>query len=132
MNDIEKLQRLATLGASTHKINHKLIGRKYREAKGVSQGSMEEWFEKWVSKYCTESLEREVLSNGNIMYKLVDGCVFDRNHKDASVIIRTDGTICYNCFHDSCSNRHWSDFRFSFEPCKPLNNNAWKRGAKNG
>ena len=127
MNSIENLQRLASLYKdSLPQDNHKQMGKKYREAKATDQASMEAWFIDWMNEYCSEPMERDVLANGNIIYKLTDGCIFDRNHKDASVIIRTDGTICYNCFHDSCSNRHWSDFRFSFEPYKEQRNTSWK------
>lgn len=117
MNSTDKLRKLASLSKPDDK-------QRTTSIKG--QADMESWFEQWCQKYCNEPLEKEVLYNGNIMYKLIDGCVFDRNHKDASVIIRRDGMICYNCFHDSCSNYHWNDFRDYFDPVSQRHNTAWQ------
>ena len=127
MNSTEKLKHLASLNQKTwSEDTRKKIGQNYKTSKIKTQADMEAWFEKWMQDYCSESVKREVKYDGKIIYKLTDGCIFDRNHKDASVIIQTDGTICYNCFHDSCSNKHWSDFRFTYEPYSNRQNDAWK------
>ena len=127
MNSTEKLKKLAALSGSG--CSDQVRNRERRKTKAAlinSQADMETWFDKWRQDYCNESFEREALYDGNIMYKLTDGCIFDRNHKDASVIIRTDGKICYNCFHDSCSNNHWNEFREYFDPTYKRKNTAWK------
>ena len=134
MNDHEKLERLAAL----HKVAEQTEVRKRREqtynaSKNLDQSEMDAWFsEKWCPEFCTESFDRIVTYNGKIVYKLIDGCIFDRNHKDASVIIMTDGKICYNCFHNSCADKHWSDFRQHFEPAiRSMKSRAWEGSVKN-
>ena len=54
----------------------------------------------------------------DIYYYLQGGCAFDPSHtgKDAAVIQRADGTLCYHCFHNSCKDKGWKDFRLLFEP----------------
>ena len=127
MNSTEKLKRLASLSnTGWTDEDRKKVERKYKDSMISGQADMETWFENWCLAYCSEAFDREVLYDGNIMYKLTDGCIFDRNHKDASVIIRTDGKICYHCFHDSCSNNHWSEFREYFDPAYKRHNTAWQ------
>ena len=54
----------------------------------------------------------------DIYYYLQGGCAFDPSHtgKDAAVIQRADGTLCYHCFHNSCKDKGWKDFRLLYEP----------------
>ena len=123
MNDLEKIKALAAKH-SEPKTTDSLRIR--------NQADSDYFFsEKWCPSFCSEAFERSILSNGCIMYKLLDGCIFDRNHKDASVIIRPDGSFGYNCFHDSCSNMHWSDFREYFEPGYRERQRAWERKKEN-
>lgn len=51
-------------------------------------------------------------------YYILEHCVFDPTHagKDSAIIQRPDGAICYNCFHNSCADKHWRDVRLMFEP----------------
>lgn len=70
----------------------------------------------------------EFLNNNGIRYTeapgkgytklILDECVFDPNHKapDAAVIIWDNGTLGYNCFHNSCQNNHWREFRLKLDP----------------
>ncbi len=126
MNNTEKLKRLAALSKrGWSEETRKKVENSFKKSNN-SQTDIETWFEKWRQEYCSEAFEREELYDGKIMYKLTDGCVFDRSHKDASVIIRTDGSICYNCFHDSCSDKHWKDFREVYEPNAYVKNTAWQ------
>lgn len=120
MNTLEKLQKLAQMHEEP--VHH--IHKPNRMDWNISD--WEEWFGEWCARCCSESFERSRLSDGGIMYKLVDGCVFNRNHKDASVIIRDDGPG-YHCFHESCSNKHWSDFRAEFDHEVGRYNKAWQR-----
>lgn len=64
----------------------------------------------------------------DIYYYLQGGCAFDPSHtgKDAAVIQRADGTLCYHCFHNSCKEKGWKDFRLLFEP------NAYDKTQSNG
>ena len=54
---------------------------------------------------------------------ILDHCPFNENHKgkDAMVFRRNNGALSYICLHDSCSDKHWKEFRQFFEP------NAYER-----
>lgn len=45
-------------------------------------------------------------------------CPFNPEHKgkDAAIIQTADGKICFHCFHNSCSDKKWRDFRVLYEP----------------
>lgn len=60
--------------------------------------------------------------DGGSKYTLEE-CPFDSSHqgKDAAVFDRPDG-LGFKCFHNSCSDRGWREFRELFEP------NAYQRG----
>lgn len=47
-----------------------------------------------------------------------DECPFDSSHtgKDAAIVQTADGKICFNCFHNSCSDKHWHELRLKYEP----------------
>lgn len=62
-------------------------------------------------------------------YYILESCLFDSSHtgKDAAIIERSDGTLCYNCFHNHCSDKHWSDVRDMFEPKSYQNSSKKKR-----
>ena len=115
MNDIEKIKALSERAA-----------RKKRTDSFSGQSDMDRWFNEWCESYCSERFNREITRDGDIMYLLEDGCIFNRGHHDASVLIKSDGKICYHCFHDSCQGKHWQDFRQVYEPnCYDLNR-SWE------
>jgi hypothetical protein len=66
---------------------------------------------------------KDILDRHHLGYTEIDGkfildaCVFDPTHtgKDAAVFEK-DGKWCYHCFHNSCRNKGWIDFRRFFEP----------------
>ena len=45
-------------------------------------------------------------------------CPFDSNHKapDAALFLTLDGAVGFKCFHNSCSNKTWKDFRLHYDP----------------
>jgi hypothetical protein len=43
-------------------------------------------------------------------------CVFNEDHLDAAVFLNAAGRPGYNCFHNSCAEKHWSDVRQLLEP----------------
>jgi hypothetical protein len=45
-------------------------------------------------------------------------CPFNHDHVDgeAAVFQRPDGKLGFKCFHNSCADKHWKDFRRHFEP----------------
>lgn len=49
---------------------------------------------------------------------LLDQCPFDSSHVhgDAMVFQHNGGGLQFSCFHNSCSQYHWREFRLHFEP----------------
>ena len=126
MNNTEALRKLASLSPPTGTGSKSSNNRK-RDLGIRDQAEMQIWFEKWAEKYCHEEFEPcETRYNGDIMYRLTDGCVFDRSHKESAIIIKPDGKLCYHCFHDSCINFHWQDFRELYDPEQNRHNTAWQ------
>ena len=62
-----------------------------------------------------KSIERA--ANGSVKY-ILEHCLFDESHKgkDAAIFQKSDGSLGYKCFHNSCSDKHWKDVRLLFEP----------------
>ena len=60
---------------------------------------------------------RSVRIAGGTRYILKE-CPFNENHKDPdSMVFQHDnGALSFTCYHNSCSQYHWSDFRLHFEP----------------
>ena len=52
---------------------------------------------------------------GGIRY-ILDTCPWDCTHKDAAVMQHADGRIGFHCFHNSCSQYGWKEFRQFYEP----------------
>lgn len=54
---------------------------------------------------------------GSTKYVL-DECIFNPDHKapDAAVIVRPNGVIGYECFHNSCQGYTWTDARAKTDP----------------
>jgi hypothetical protein len=48
---------------------------------------------------------------------VLEECPFNADHKapDAAIFQQADGTLGFNCFHSSCSNKGWRDVRELFE-----------------
>ena len=49
---------------------------------------------------------------------LLANCPFNSDHVDgeAAVFQGADGKLGFNCFHNTCADKHWQDFRNHFEP----------------
>lgn len=58
---------------------------------------------------------REGEANGYTKY-ILDECPFDPNHKapDSMVTQAPDGALGFKCHHDSCSGKHWAEFKSRF------------------
>lgn len=56
-------------------------------------------------------------SSGVTRYVL-ECCPFNPDHKgkDAAVFELADGSLGFKCFHNSCSDKHWREFRLHYEP----------------
>lgn len=71
--------------------------------------------EEWLRKYGIE-YRKDTFSDG---YKyILSECPFDPNHKgkDACLFQSRSGAIGFHCFHNSCSDKKWRDFRLLYEP----------------
>lgn len=68
---------------------------------------------------------RETVHQGGTTKYILECCPFNSDHrnKDAAVFEQADGSLGFNCFHNSCSDKHWSDFRVCYEP------DAYTKGA---
>ena len=72
--------------------------------------------ENWLTEH-NVSVTQKSNFNGGTKY-ILENCPFDSNHKgkDACLIQLPNGAICFHCFHQSCSDKKWKDFREFFEP----------------
>jgi hypothetical protein len=73
----------------------------------------------FIERHSIETRPPEAYNGGRIFRLLC--CVFNPEHqaKDAAIIERADGTLCYHCFHSSCSDKTWRDVRKLFEGSRP-------------
>lgn len=58
---------------------------------------------------------RECGFSGGTKFVLKE-CPFDKNHKDAAVFLLDNGAVAFKCFHASCQQYHWRDFRLHYDP----------------
>lgn len=72
--------------------------------------------QKWIDDHHIEVTEKVSWTGGTKW--ILDHCPFNpqHNHKDAAIVQTTDGKICYNCFHNSCADKKWREFRQFYEP----------------
>jgi hypothetical protein len=77
--------------------------------------------EGFLTRYGVEVAERTTESGGTIKWRLKH-CPFNHDHVDgeAAVFQYPSGKLGFNCFHSSCSGKHWKDFRQHFEPERKL------------
>jgi hypothetical protein len=73
--------------------------------------------ERFLAQHRVAVAERSTETDGTIKWRL-DCCVFNPDHEnpDAAVFQFPDGKLGYKCFHTSCVDKHWNDFRRHFEP----------------
>ena len=72
--------------------------------------------QEWIDRHGVEVKEKTSWSGGTKW--ILDHCPFNpqHNHKDAAIIQTGDGKICFNCFHASCADKKWREFRLFYEP----------------
>ncbi len=58
------------------------------------------------------------IESGNLTKYVLSECPFDSNHKapDAAVFVSHDGKLGFKCFHNSCSEYGWHEFRAKVDP----------------
>jgi hypothetical protein len=73
--------------------------------------------EAFLSRHGVAVAERSTEANGTIKWRL-ERCVFNPDHEtpDAAVFQSPDGKLGHKCFHTSCVDKHWKEFRRHFEP----------------
>lgn len=78
------------------------------------QAASIEFVSEFLNKYNRQVKDKKPLPDGRYLFVLMQ-CEFDSSHKsgEASVIVMQDGTIAYQCFHNSCSGKTWQNFRDS-------------------
>lgn len=72
--------------------------------------------ENWIAEHGLH-VSQKAAWNGGTKW-ILEQCPFDSAHKgkDASIIQTADGKICFNCFHNSCADKHWRELRMLYEP----------------
>ena len=73
--------------------------------------------QQFISKHHIPVRSIENAPDGTVKY-ILEHCLFDESHKgkDAAIFRKSDGSLGYKCFHNSCSGKHWKDVRMLFEP----------------
>ena len=72
--------------------------------------------QEWIDKHGVEVREKSSWDGGTKW--ILDHCPFnpEHKHKDAAIVQGRDGKIGFNCFHSSCADKHWREFRLFYEP----------------
>ncbi len=57
-------------------------------------------------------------NSGGVRKIVLEECPFDQSHKapDSAIFVMQNGAIAFKCFHNSCSDKRWSDLRQKFDP----------------
>lgn len=69
----------------------------------------------WLSKH---GIHYRKIGHSDGDKYILEHCPFDSNHKgkDAMIFRSRNGSIGFNCFHNSCMGKTWKDVRVLFEP----------------
>ena len=72
--------------------------------------------EDWIIQHGIEVREKMSFNGGTKW--ILDHCPFNpqHNHKDAAIFQTSDGKLGFKCFHNSCADKSWRDFRQFYEP----------------
>ena len=86
--------------------------KSYTNDYGEKIFNIEEFIEKHSIK-----IAKQIVGNNYTKY-LLEECPFNENHKspDSALFSFSNGAIAFKCFHSSCSNKTWHDFREFYEP----------------
>lgn len=70
----------------------------------------------WLSEHNVPV--KAVEHSGGVTRHILECCPFNPDHKgkDAAVFELADGSLGFKCFHNSCSDKHWREFRLHYEP----------------
>lgn len=99
-----------------------------RPSSGIVYSGREFDLDRWLSEHGVNIARTETGNDGGTRYILADGCPFNPEHKgkDAVLYKHLDGAVGFKCFHNSCADKTWRDFRLLHEPdaYKPLRESA--------
>jgi len=70
--------------------------------------------DEWIARHEITLTDRNKESSGD-RYIGVE-CPNNSSHTEAAIIIKSDGTIGYHCFHNSCADWDWKKYRGFYEP----------------
>lgn len=86
---------------------------KYSKDRNFGDGDFD--VEDFLVKHGLEYHKKEISSGTRY---LLEECPFNGDHKhgEAMVFKYHDGALQFSCFHNSCSQYHWREFRLRFDP----------------
>lgn len=84
----------------------------------------------WISRHGIQIERGPVPDNGSDKWVL-KACPFNPDHKapDAALFRNPSGALIFKCFHASCADKKWQDFRAVYEP-ESVNRQGFTAGAK--
>lgn len=102
----ETLQKLAATGPQKDKPRVSYTGEVYKMPPLAD----------WLTQHNVPV--RETVTAGGVTKYILQCCPFNADHKnkDAAVFELADGSYGFKCFHNSCSDKHWREFREFYEP----------------
>lgn len=102
---IEKLQELAAQDPDDTPQYDRTHEQRTRSPTGVLD------VQSYLAHYGIECVETK--RHGNSTLFLLRNCVFDSTHtaKESAIGQNDDGTLFYQCFHESCQERSWKEAR---------------------
>ena len=84
-------------------------------ARPAYQGQFTEFdLDQWLREQCI-GISKTVPYQSGVKHILRE-CPFNSDHKDAAVFKLANGAIGFSCFHNSCQQYNWQDFRRHYEP----------------
>lgn len=70
----------------------------------------------FIEKYNIKIAKKQQVAGGTKY--LLETCPWNSSHRspDSMLFQRDNGAVCFFCYHNSCSDKHWADFRKLYEP----------------
>jgi hypothetical protein len=85
--------------------------------------------DEFLQRYGIAVSSKETTRDGSTQWNLAQ-CPFNSEHANAAVFQEPSGKLGFKCFHSSCTDKHWKDFRQHFEPYKPTEKPKKETGKK--
>ncbi len=116
-----RLEQLQALAADVLPKDSQSTGKNIIKAKNLSYAcagsaitpeKMEECLDYFDVHFKPAQRNKE---NTKWIWLLEEPCPFNEEHTSVSVTLGDDGVLGYNCFHNSCQDKHWSDYKAYLE-----------------